>query len=224
MYTSKSLIEKFLGVSIAAELDTYLNMLISATQAYIENYCGDDEFGKRVFEAPTIPEGETEPDKIRYFDGNGQKRIFIGEAVSVSSLNLDNNEQILNQDFYLKPYNAADIGRPFDYIELVQPSGNWSSRAKAIYDFTSDQRNIKVTGKFRYSNVAPSDIQLIATQIAGSLMGEALSDGIKAETLDDYRVEYASVSKKATTLGSNDILNNYKRKVPTVNCGTFVAS
>jgi len=219
MYTSKTLIEKYLGVTLDAGLDTFITLVIGAVNNYIENYCGDDILGKRVFEAPN-PDADT----TRYFDGNGQIKIFIGEATAITSLEVDGYAQIVNQDFYLKPYNASDLGRPYECIELVQPSGNQSSRAKAIYDFTADQRNIKVVGKFRYSNSAPADIQLIATQIAGSMINEAVDDGIKAETLDDYRVEYGNVTKTAYTLGANAILDQYKRKAPKINAGTMIAS
>jgi hypothetical protein len=218
MYTTKALIINFLGVTPDASLDPYITMAINATQAYIENYCGEETFGKRVFEAPA-----QDADTTRYFDGNGEKKIYIGEAVSIASLEVDKVAQILNEDYFLKPYNAQDIGRPYDYIELVQPNGNQSSRAKAIYDFTADQRNIKVVGKFRYSSSAPSDIQLVATQIAGAVISQALDDGIKAETLGDYRVEYSAVAQKATAIGVNSILDNYKRKVPVVSAGTRLA-
>ena len=224
MYTSKTLVEKYLGTTLDAGLETFITLAIQAVQNYIENYCGDDTFGKRVFEAPTLGEGQTEADAIRYFDGNGQIKIFIGEAISVSALEVDGSSQVVNSDYFLKPYNAQDLGKPYEYIELVQPSGSQSSRAKALYEFSADQRNIKVTGKFRYSNVAPADIQLIATQMAGSIINEAIDDGIKAETLGDYRVDYGNVTKTAYTLGVNSILDQYKRKVPVVNAGTRMAS
>lgn len=223
MYTKKTLIENYLGTTLSANLDAFIVITIGAVQNYIENYCGDDVFGKRVFEAPKLGTGEVEVDKIRYFDGNKQIKIFIGEAVEVNGLEVDNYSQTQNEDYFLKPYNAIDIGRPFEFIELAQPSGNRSSRAQAIYDFTNDQRNIKVTGKFRYSNVAPSDIQLVATQLAGEMLSEVLDDGIKAETFDDYKVEYASVTKRADELGVHKILDQYKRKLPEIKTGVRLA-
>ncbi len=224
MYTTKTLIEKYIGQTLPADLDTLVTLTISAVQNYIENYCGDDTFGKRVFEAPTLGVGETEADKIRYFDGDGRIKIFIGEAVEVNSLEVDGYSQIKDEDYYLKPYNAIDIGRPYDTIELVQPNGNQSSRAKAVYDFTDEQRNIKVTGKFRYSNVAPADIQLVATKIASATINEAVDDGIKAETLGDYRVEYGNVVKTANATGVNATLDQYKRKLPAFNASMRIAS
>lgn len=223
MYTTKALIINFLGTTPDASLDPYITLTINAVQSYIENYCGDNILGKRVFEAPVVVAPAVEADKVRYFDGNGQTKIFIGEATSITVLEVDGYAQVVDEDYFLKPYNALDIGRPYDTIELVQPNGSQSSRAKAIYDFTADQHNIKVTGKFRYSDVAPYDIQLVATQIAGGVISEALDDGIKAETLGDYKIDYASVAKKAESLGVNSVLDNYKRKVPTVNAGTRLA-
>ena len=223
MYTSKALIENFLGESIDSSLEDFVTLTINAIQSFIENSCGDEVFGKRVFEAPTVPQGQTEADAVRYFDGNGDKKIFIGEAVSITSIEVDGYAQVINSDFFLKPYNAIQIGKPYDTIELVQPSGNQSSRAKTIYDFTADQRNIKVTGKFRYSDTAPADIQLIATQLAGGVISEAISDGIKSETLGDYKIDYGVIVKLSKSLGVETILNNYKRRVPATNAGIRIA-
>lgn len=223
MYTTKDLIKNYIGSTPDTNLDAFITLIIGATQAYIENYCGDDELGPRIFEAPTIAENQTEPDAIRYFDGNGQIKIFIGEAVSVSAIEIDGYGQVINQDFFLKPYNAQDIGRPYENIELVQPNGNQSSRAKALYEFSANQHNVKVTGKFRYSNSAPKDIQLVATQLAGAMVMEAIDDGIKAETLGDYRVDYGSVKQKASTIGVNSILDNYKRKTQSIMAGIRTA-
>lgn len=219
MYTTKDLIINYLGQTPAASLDPLITLVISAVQNFIENYCGDEEFGKRVFEKP-----DSDTDKVRYFDGNGRIKIFIGEAVSISALEIDGSAQTINEDYFLKPYNALDIGKPYDTIELVQPSGNQSSRAKALYEITADQHNVKVTGKFRYSDTAPADIQLAATQLASSVISEAIDDGIKSETLGDYRVDYASIKKTAESLGLGATLNPYKRKTPIVNAGTRIAS
>jgi len=218
MYTTKALIINYLGSTPDASVDPFITLAIGAVQRFIENYCGDQELGKRIFEAPS-----EDADTTRYFDGNGRIKIFIGEATTITSLEVDGYAQVVNEDYFLKPYNALDVGKPYDTIELVQPSGNMSSRAKAIYDFTADQRNIKVVGKFRYSDTAPLDIQLVATQLAGAVVSEAIDDGIKAETLGDYKIDYASLTKTAKSIGAEAILDNYKRKTPTINAGNRIA-
>jgi hypothetical protein len=219
MYTNSSLIASYLGTEIAPEYGSIVMLAIQAVQNFIENYCGDDILGKRVFEAPDTDEPAT-----RYFDGNGKPKVYIGEATSISSLEVDGIGQVIDRDFYAKPYNARELGRPFEFVELAQPSGIQSSRAKALYDFSADQRNIKVIGKFRYSDTVPSDIQLIATQMAGSIINESISDGIKSETLGDYRVDYAGLAKTAYSLGVESILDQYKRKIPADSAGIRIAS
>lgn len=135
MYTSKATIEKYLGVSIDSSLDTFITLTINSVKDFIENYCGDEKFGKRVFEAPALGESEEESDVIKYFDGNDEQRLYIGDLKSITSLVVDNVSQILNEDYFLKPYNSLAEGKPYDSIELAQPDGRHGSRGKAIYVF-----------------------------------------------------------------------------------------
>ena len=218
MYTTKTTIEKYLGVSLDSSLDTFITLTINSVKDFIEKYCGDEKFGKRVFEAPTLGEGEEESDVVKYFDGNDEQRLYIGDLKSITSLVVDSVAQTLNEDYFLKPYNALAEGKPYDSIELAQPDGRHGSRGKAIYVFDAVQRNVIITGKWRYSDTAPADIQLIATKLVASILKEKVGDitlrEVKSETLDDYRVDYTDIRNQAQTIGALDILNQYKRKSP----------
>ena len=87
--------------------------------------------------------------------------------------------QVLDEDFYLKPYNAEAEGKPYTHLELIQPSGRSNSRMGTIYEFEKDQRNVKVIGKFRYSDTVPTDIQLIATKLVAETLKEKVDLWIK---------------------------------------------
>ena len=50
-------------------------------------------------------------------------------------------------------------------------------------------------------------------------MGDQSLREVKAETLDDYRIDYAELSAKAKTLGMTAILDQYKRKTLTRTTG-----
>jgi hypothetical protein len=221
MYTSKTNIENYLGVTLDASIDAFVDLTIQSITDYIENYCGEERFGKRIFEKPA-----TDEDITKYFDGNGSTYLPVGDLKSLTSLEVDGLVLVKNEDFYLKPYNAPLEGRPYSNIELIQPSGSQSSRAKAVYEYDKEQRNIKVVGKFRYSDTVPADIQLIATQLAGSILKEKVGEDnlkeVKSEKFDDYTIDYVEIAKKAKTLKVTDILDQYKRKIKTANAGVII--
>lgn len=220
MYTDKNTIESYLGVTLDAGLATFITLTIGSVTEFIEKYCGEERFGKRIFEAPT-----PDNDVTKYFDGNGTQKLPVGDLKSLTSLTIDDVLQVADEDYYLKPYNASLEGKPYSYIELVQPGGRTNSRIGTIYEFEKDQRNVKVVGKFRYSDTVPSDIKLIATKLASETLKEKVGDltlrEVKAETLDDYKIEYTDIAKTAQSLGVFSILDQYKRKIITPSTGTI---
>lgn len=220
MYTDKNTIESYLGVTLDAGLATFITLTIGSVTEFIEKYCGEERFGKRVFEAPAI-----DNDVTKYFDGNGTQKLPVGDLKSLTSLTIDNVLQVVDEDYFLKPYNASLEGKPYSYIELIQPSGRTNSRLGTIYEFEQDQRNIKIVGKFRYSDVVPSDIKLIATKLASETLKEKVGDltlrEVKSETFDDYKIDYTDIAKTAQSLGVFSILDQYKRKIVTPSTGVI---
>jgi hypothetical protein len=218
MYTDKTKIDSYLGITLDVSLTTFITLTISAVTEFIEKYCGEERFGRRIFEKP-----DTDNDVTKYFDGNGAQKLQIGDLKVLTSLTIDDTLQVEEEDFYLKPYDAVLEGKPYDTIELIQPNGRGNSRLGTIYEFEKDQRNIKVIGKFRYSDLVPADIQLIATKLASQTLKERIGDQalreIKAETLDDYKIDYTDIAKTANDLGTTKVLDQYKRKVKTVGVG-----
>lgn len=221
MYTDKDTIESYLGVTLDAGLATFITLTIGAVTGFIEQYCGEERFGRRIFEASS-----PDNDQTRYFDGNGSEKLPVGDLKSLTSLTIDDVLQVLNEDFFLKPYNAELEGKPYTFIELIQPNGRKNSRLGTIYEFERDQRNIVVVGKFRYSDEVPAEIKLIATKLASETLKEKIGDlslrEVKAETFDDYRIEYTDIAKTAQALGVYSILDQYKRKVVSPATGTIV--
>lgn len=221
MYTDKATIDSYLGVTLDTGLATFIALTIAGVTDFIEKYCGEERFGKRVFEAPT----PTDNDVTKYFDGNGTQKLPVGDLKSLTSLTIDDVLQVADEDYFLKPYNASLEGKPYSHIELVQPGGRTNSRLGTIYEFEQDQRNVKIVGKFRYSDVVPSDIKLIATKLASETLKEKIGDltlrETKAETFDDYKIEYTDIAKTAQSLGVFSILDQYKRKILTPSTGTI---
>lgn len=214
MYISKTNIEKYLLISIDVTGEPFVESVIQACQTYIENLCGDEAFGKRVFEAPA-----SDVDVTKYFNGNGSKRINIGDLREVTSVTVDGVALVQNTDYYLYPLNAGSEGRPYTAIELVQPETNYANanpRSGGVpYIFEELQRNVVVVGKWGYSEEAPADIQLALTKLASGVIRENLTDPstktISSETLGEYSVTYSKMSEILNQVGALEMIESYKR-------------
>ena len=221
-YVTKDEVKKYLGVNFTGALDTFVDTVISACQSYIEKYCGDDRFGKRVFEAP-------DPDTavIRKFNGNNDKRLYVGDLFDIVTLTVDGIEYVVDEDFFLYPLNNTE--EAFDYIELAQPETrlNSNSRLKTQddYIFEKAQANIEVEGYWYFTETPPADITLAMMKLVGAVIKENVSDSDvkekKQESLGDYSVSFQDVEKIAHALKVDDILNQYKRKIPSGSAGVI---
>ena len=222
-YITKDNVKDYLGVNFVSGLDAFVDLAISQVTEYIERFCGDDRFGKRVFELPSPDDNVT-----RYFNGNGETRLFIGDLISFNSLVHDKVTLVENEDFYLYPLNASDMGEPYRWIELIQPETRLNANSRIVsaspYVFEVAQRNVEVSGKWRYSDAPPADIQLAALKLVGGVLKENIGDEdireIKAESIGgEYQVTYESLKNIAHALKVDQLLAPYKRKDTQVHAG-----
>ena len=215
-YTNTATIKKYLGVNFTSSLDSYVDGVIDSIVEYIERYCGDDRFGKRIFEAP-----DSDDDVTYLFNGNGAERLYIGDLRSITTLSVDDVELTINEDFFAYPLNITEGEEPYQYLELAQPATRLNSNSRqstlAPYIFEKAQANVEVVGKFRYSDTVPSDVSLAATKLVGAVLKENISDNdvkeIKAEQLGDFKVTFQEIGKIAHSLKITDLLDPYKRNV-----------
>lgn len=209
MYTDIATLKKYMGVTFDSSMDSFVEKVITGVGKYIDRMCGDDYLGVRKFEAPDPDEDET-----RYFDGSGNKRIFVGDLWELTSLSVDGVELVEDEDFFLYPQNTETA---YHYIELAQPYvGAVSSRGgNGDTIFEVGQHNVEVTGKFYYSDVADETIEIATLKLASAVIKENVTDNdvkeIKSETLDDYKVDFQEVSKIAHALKVTDLLFPYVR-------------
>lgn len=222
-YTDKNTIQKFMGVTISDALNDFIDELIEMAGDYVEQYCGDEKFGRRVFEAPN-PDNDEE----RRFDGNDGVKLFVGDLRSISSMTIDGVEYTQNTDFVMYPANAINNKDCYRWIELVQPGGAVNSRSALAnsFEFALGQQNVVISGKWGFSAEAPKSIKMVATKLVAALIKENMTEKdlrrIKSETLGDYNITYQDVSKVADTLGVNEILDKYKRPIFSKTLGTIV--
>lgn len=140
--------------SDATDDATILAQLKSVSR-WIEHYTG------RIFNQSA---GAT----ARYFDGDGGERLFVADLVSIDSSGLKVDEDydgtyeltVLSTNYFLRPYNAAEIAEPYTSIELAQYSSNSQLSA-----FPSALRNVKITGTWGFPAV-PASVKEAAVAIA----------------------------------------------------------
>lgn len=224
-YVTKDEVKKYLGVNFTNTMDAFVDTVIAGCQSYIERFCGDDRFGKRVFEAP-------DPDDVvvRLFDGNGDKRLYVGDLFVLDSLTVDGVLYTADNDFYAYPLNNDE--EAYQYIELTQPETRLNSNSRVggmeDYIFGLGQATIEVGGNWYFTETPPADITIAMMKLVGAIIKENIGDGDvkekKAETLGDYQVTYQDVNKVAHALGVKDILLQYKRKSPSGSAGIIKVS
>lgn len=205
-YITKSELEKYLGLSIDASLDSFITTLIASVTRYINKKTGT------FFEAP-----DPDSDVTRYYDGNNKTRLTIDHLRELTSLSVDGISLVKDQDFYLYPLNAVEDNEPFTSIELIQPETRLqrSSRidVSSPYVFERAQRNIVLTGKFGYSETVPEDIKVVCLKLTASLIKENIGDRdlkeLSSETLGDYSVSFVKVADFADRLNIPDLLSPY---------------
>ena len=225
-YITKTEIEQYLGVTIDATLQTFMDTIIAMTQEYIEAFCGGGIIEKRVF-------NDADTTVTRYYDGRGMTKLKIDDLRSVTSLSADDVALVANTDYYLYPLNAVADGKPYEWIELIQPETrigvNTNSRIESTspYVFMNKQKNVIVVGKFGYSTTPPSAVKLAALRLVGEVIKENIGDNdlknVTSESLGDYSVSYQDIKDAAISQKVGEILYPYVRKSNNKKTGVFLA-
>ena len=218
-YTNKTSIEQYMGITISLSLTDFVNALIAAATEFIEQTCGDETFGPRVFEAP-------DPDNAidRVFDGNDSTRLYIGDLREIVSLTIDGNPYTQTTDYLLYPANLS----PKLWIELIQPAGAVNSRLSraGTYTFTGGQQNVVISAKWGYSAAVPAAITIATNKLVAAMIKENIGDKdvreVTSETLGDYSVTFQALQKVADALKVTDILAPYMRSKKVPRAGTIV--
>jgi len=215
-YITQQQVKNYLGITWDAGLDTFIDTLIASATRFVEEFCGDDRFGRRVFEAPSPDTAVT-----KYFNGNGEQRLYIGDFRSLTSVTVDGVALVENTDYFAYPLNAAAEGKPYTAIELVQPETNFSnanprSGNSIPYIFEELQRSVVILGKWGFSATAPADITMAMMKLVGGVIKENIGDSdlreVTVETLGEYSTSFAKIKDIAHAVDIAAILSPYKRK------------
>jgi len=125
--------------------DSMLGVLITSASRMIDKFVGGWD---NYFIADSA-------DTIRYFDGNGDKVLYIDPFISITKLEVVESGGVAVADYTEWTENADYITIPYNRLPKrglqIERFGNKSN-------FYRYQKGIKVTGKFGYSAIVPDDI------------------------------------------------------------------
>lgn len=103
-------------------------------------------------------------DEVRYFDGNGQARIWLAElATAPTSIEMDligdqsTYTLVPSTDYRMGPENAPGLGQPYYWAEIQ------TLASPTYYFWYAYPRSIKVTGKFGWSTEVPPHVKQVTT-------------------------------------------------------------
>jgi hypothetical protein len=173
-YASKEDVEKYLGISISVDIDSFIN----AAERIINQITG------RNFVADTTA-------SARLFDGDGSNSIIIDDCVAITKIEVGNDSYGLN----FNEVQSSGSDRYFLY------PNNYSSKLVPIYKvllncrhFTAGMQNNRITAKWGYSAACPDDIKLAAIIFAAGIYNQQHQSGdqIKSESIGNYQVTYNS--------------------------------
>ncbi len=119
------------------------------------------------------------------------------------------------------PLNAVADEVPFEWIEMALPISTSQSNPRANMRtgvFTQGQRNIAITGKFGYCELAdvPSAIKIATAKIVGAIIKENIGDAdlkeVTQESIGQYSTSYAKIKEIANAMGVTDMVSQYIRE------------
>ena len=98
-------------------------------------------------------------DETRYYDGNGEKELYIDPIVSLTSVSVSEDgyhestsytDWTKDTDFYVWPYNYVKTAQPIKSL-IIEENGDKST-------WTRYNKAVKITGVFGHSATPPADI------------------------------------------------------------------
>lgn len=189
-YTNKTNVETYLNKTITGSID----YIIDSVEKYIDNYTG------RNFVASQ--------ELIRVYSGDNTQNLLIDDAIEINKVEIGNDqygdsftEVDLDTDYKLLPANYEADGVPITKIHLRNSV------------FGVGVQNHRITGKWGFSEEAPSDIVWVATFLASSVYQQGQGGnlgGVASERIGEYSVSFKTDKDLDDFEKVKDILNSYK--------------
>ncbi len=160
--TRESFKRTIMDNTAVTDKDDRLDEAIASASEFIEEYCS------RIF----IPWTGT-----KEFDFQKSGKLFLGEDLlsSTPTITYNNgNTTVGANNYFLYPLNAADLGKPYEWLELLLTSELMSFR-------DTKQSDITINGKWGYSEITKNT-------------GTAINDG------SDINATVTSITVDSTTV------------------------
>ncbi|MFZ3032256.1 MAG: hypothetical protein WA082_04425 [Candidatus Moraniibacteriota bacterium] len=177
-YTTRAKIENYLLIDIDSSFHDQVDAWIEEVEAYIDTKTG------RNFVADPEESGVDAGASTRRFDGDGTNKQIIDDCVEVTSVKLSDEDDPLElEDYVLYPANAQALSRPVPYTLIRLLSGAFPSYPP---------QGIYVKARWGYSELAPKDIQTVATVLVAGIINYSWNaEGeVKSESIGRYSVTY----------------------------------
>lgn len=163
--------------------DDQLTDYLNGASRLIDGWCG-----RRFY--------TTAADETRLFTPFEEKRLFVPDLVSLTTLKTDEDGDrtfevtwTSTRDYYLTPDNASLDGEPYRAIEVDRPNG-W-------YLFPRRHRSTQIVGKFGWSAV-PAAIQEACYRVGVRLWTQrkmALGEGAEGSDLRHVLLEQTRLER-----------------------------
>jgi len=129
----------------------------------------------------------------RLFDGVGLRELVIDDLLEIEKIEVSDAEMDLD-DYYLYPANDL----PKTLIKGSFPEG---------------EQNIKITGKWGYSEEVPENIKFACSVLVAGILQHSIShEGeIQSERVGDWQISYKSDAQWQDFKKIDDVLDEYKR-------------
>jgi hypothetical protein len=172
LYTNQELVQNFLGRELTERESNILSTIVVAIERQIDNLLGTTFQNTATLYAAT-----------RYYDG-GTSHVDIDPVQNITSI------QMVSPDG-----SITDTLDSTNYV--LQPKGQPVTRSIAIRygRIPKGYSNLKIIGDFTEYGAeeagVPSDIKLIATRIAGSIIANPdTAFGLKSESVEGHQVVF----------------------------------
>jgi hypothetical protein len=193
-YCSLEDVENYIGKNVASNFQPQIEKWIESISLTMNNMANRklvcDEMGSG-------DEYET-----RYYDGNGNSYLLIGDCHSVQEVVVsdtfgDNTETIDTIDYVLVPKIAPH--RAISFRNIITPIG---------------QQNVSITGNFGLFTTIPEDIRFACAVFVAGIIGanSPMAKDKGSESIGSYSVSYGSEKAKEDYITARNIVLSYRKQ------------
>jgi hypothetical protein len=177
VYTDEENIEKVIQRELTTEEKTALDLAIDNASQIVSTYLNRNYID--------IDDTTELADSVRYYDGNGQRELFIDDFQSLTSVELLDSEGDLIEEL-----NTAS-----EWILYPLNSATKNSIVMRDYRFPLGNSRVKITAKFSSGNLPNAVIMATSLLVADMLSLSSTPGALNKESIEGYSYEYKSGSQ-----------------------------